>query len=185
MGGIMSSALRKLPWKDGYIAAVQALDFGPEPWGKEVEVWIKELVIVERAKDPTLEVWLYATEDDGLVGFASLGKALWRWPDASGRPVPLSHIPELGVHSRFWGQPSEPGSKKFADQILDDLIFEALRHSDRRRLLSLYVHPDNRRAVRLYEGRGFERFFRTWADPETGVTYLSMLLDLTRRAAPE
>jgi ribosomal protein S18 acetylase RimI-like enzyme len=68
----------------------------------------------------------------------------------------------LGIDHRFHGQPPDP-QQRYSNQILSHLRFEAIQlfksHQESGRsilpLLSLYVHRENHRAIRLYEKFGF------------------------------
>jgi GNAT superfamily N-acetyltransferase len=172
----MSRDLQKLPWQDDYVRAVQQFYFGDRYWELEIERWIKHEVTVTIAQYGT-QVWLYATEDDGLVGFGSLGATRWRWPLPTDSRVPINIIPAVGIDKRFWGEPSGEGERRFSDQILDHLIYEARQRQDRRPALGLFVHTGNHRAIRVYERAGFTRFSQTYTN-EDGENYISMVLEL-------
>lgn len=88
----------------------------------------------------------------------------------------------VGIQQAFWGKPDGPPNERYSAQILDHLIFQAMRHTERHPLLGLFVHPLNARAIRVYEKAGFEHFSKTYRDPETGVVYESMLLNLPTAA---
>jgi RimJ/RimL family protein N-acetyltransferase len=60
---------------------------------------------------------------------------------------------------------------------MEDLIHEALRHTGRFPLLGLFIHPENRPAMRVYERWGFERYSVTYTNADN-ITYQSMLLRL-------
>ena len=51
-------------------------------------------------------------------------------------------------------------------------------HAERQPLLGLFVDPRNVRAIRVYEKAGFTRFSKTYRDQVSGVTYISMPLNL-------
>ncbi len=78
----MPTVLRKLVFTPDLLPEVQDFDCGDEPWEQEVAAWIKGspggvLDDLQRG----CEVWLYVTEEEGLVGFGSLARSSWRWPD--------------------------------------------------------------------------------------------------------
>lgn len=171
----MSRELQKLPWDDDYVRAVPIFDFGHEYWEREIERWIKDEVIEARREWGT-DVWLYATEDDGLIGFGSLGQSRWNWPLATSKRVPISLIPAVGIHRPFQGQPRDGQSPRFSDQILDHLIYEAQQHSERHRALGLFVHPENSRAIKVYERAGFTRFSQVSVNDD-GIKYASMMIE--------
>jgi hypothetical protein len=62
------------------------------------------------------KVWLYFDPDNDLVGFGSLGTT--KWPNF---PERVSIIPQIGIQSRYHGQPTGAGETKYSHQILDDL----------------------------------------------------------------
>jgi ribosomal protein S18 acetylase RimI-like enzyme len=84
----------------------------------------------------------------------------------------------VGIQKRFWGKPDGPPDERFSAQILDHLIFQAIGHTERQPLLGLFVDPRDVRAIRVYEKAGFTRFSKTYTDAASGVTYISMLLNL-------
>lgn len=144
--------------------AVQAFDCGAAPWEVEVGKWI---AAEERAKfDSALycaeqgkcSVWLYALTPDPLelVGFASLGRSNWKLPTGK---LPVQIVPNLAVATKYQGQP--PGAKapdRYASVLFTDLIREAARrwkHEGAPKVLALFVHPNNVRAIRFYGAHGF------------------------------
>ena len=66
----------------------------------------------------------------------------------------------------------------YSTQILNHLIAEAEDRCATSPLLGLFVHPDNQRAIRVYERGGFVPFSHTYTDKATGVSYRSMLYQL-------
>lgn len=175
----MPRVLQRVPFTTDLLSAVQEFYCGDESWEQEVAAWIKGTppgVLEDMARG--CEVWLYITEEDGLVGFGSLAPSRWKWPTLDDPRVPINIIPMLGVQRQFWGQPNDPGVKTFAARILDDLIYEARRHRERQPLLGLFVHSRNTRARRAYKRAGFEDFLLTYTDPDTGTVYRSMVLKL-------
>jgi hypothetical protein len=77
----MSDILRAVPFDVSHLPAIQHIDCGPEWWCTEVAEWIRctnpENSAIEDMK-LGVTVWLYENSAGHIVGFASLGQALWR-----------------------------------------------------------------------------------------------------------
>lgn len=172
----MTRQIYKLPWDDDCAAAARQFSFGDHYWEQEIEQWIKDEVDEAIARFKA-DVWLYATEDDGPVGYGSLGPSRWNWPLPDDPRVPISIIPAVGIDKRFRSEPSGPGERRFSDQIFDDLIYEAAAHEERHPLLGLFVHPEHIPAMKVYERAGFTFFSKTYINAD-GIEYRSMLLEL-------
>ena len=182
----MPTTLRRILFAPRHLHRLADFDCGGEVWQREMTDWIKggpDGVLEHQAQGG--EVWLYATDAREVVGFGALGVSNWRWPTNKDRPRRVSIITALGVDRRYHGQPPGPPEQRYASQILRDLIHEASQHREREPLLGLFVHPENGRAIRFYERAGFAPFFRTYTDPESGVTYQSMLLRLPIDESPQ
>ena len=130
------------------LALFRQFECGDAPWAQEVAEWIRgegAETVRTALGDPLSQVWFYTTGAGEVVGFSSLGRTRWRYPDRRQPPVALSLIPMLGVHARFQRQPAdEPKEERYSRQILRHVIGEAKQHSDtgdRQPLLGLYVHP--------------------------------------------
>lgn len=99
-------------------------------------------------------VWLYRNPVDEIVGFGSLGPVRWRWPLPDGDHTNLVIIPMLGIAERFQGQPKEK-EWRYSHQIMNHLIYQAHAFSEAQKKpvewLLLLVHPENHRAIHLYE----------------------------------
>lgn len=157
--------------------AVADFDCGDAPWEKELSQWLKvdcEPFIAEGK----VRVWLYASDRDGFVGFASLSEVQWRYPTQQDQPLKHLHVPALAISRTFQGQPSDvPNDERYAVQILRDLMFEVTFSKIYPRVLSLYVHPENRRAIAFYEKMKFVPLkHRIYKDPQNGVKYRAMVL---------
>ena len=82
-------------------------------------------------------------------------------------------VPYYGVQAKFHKKPDGPWQPPYySRQIFSDLLSEARQHSSRKSLLFLYVHPDNKGAIRLYEQFGFTMC-------GTFASYLRMKKDMT------
>jgi GNAT superfamily N-acetyltransferase len=174
----MSASLIAVPFAADLLELVQGFACGDEPYEHELADWIV------RDSLPAMEhgtrVWLYATADRQLVGYGSLGTTNWHWPDPKSKRVTLHVIPAVAIQKPFWGKPEGPREGRYSSQILDHLIAEATDRTDVLPLLGLFVHPDNHRAIRLYERAGFKPFSHTYTDKATGIVYRSMIYELRR-----
>lgn len=141
----MPRTLRKVRWREELLDIVQFFDFGDEPWEREIADWIKSANNEERTR-PDTDTWVYVSDDDRLVGYAALCPSRWRWPEPKSPSTAINIVPALGIHREFWGEPRGEGERRYSDQIMDDLIAEALKHPDRGYLLGLYVHSHTNRA---------------------------------------
>jgi len=102
------------------------------------------------------QVWLYANEAAELVGFGTYGTtSRWIWPeDQRNQRVIAHHIPMLGIDRRFRSCPAGLKNERYSAQIVDDLIEVSRSETapDIVPILTLFVHPENIGAIRLYEG---------------------------------
>ena len=169
----------------------ESQDRDATPWEAEINEWIKADPSTKdgaryRTRRKECKVWLYLNEDDDLVGYGSLGRS--KWPDVGTDPIvpnlvmtPITLIPALGVQTQFQGRPEGVlPAEKYAGQILNHLIYEARwKLTERQPCLALYVHPDNERAIKFYRKMEFRDFPQTWANPDNGAIYRSMVLKLT------
>jgi hypothetical protein len=137
-------------------------DCGREPWARAATEWLLGSEVWQSIEKRATKVWLYRTAADVVVGFGSLGMTRRRWPPPDGGYANLLIIPMLGMDYRFHGQPPDP-VRRYSNQILSHLRYEAKRllaehlaaSHGMLPLLALYVHKDNRAAIRLYEKFGF------------------------------
>jgi GNAT superfamily N-acetyltransferase len=95
----------------------------------------------------------------------------------------LTLIPAVAIQKAFWGKPDGPRAERYSSQILDHLIVEAAQLPTDLPFLGLFIHPDNHRAIRVYERHGFQPFSQTATDKVTGVIYRSMIRPLARPAS--
>lgn len=135
---------------------------GDDPWSRAATEWMLGTEVRASIEKYGTRAWLYRNDKDVIVGFGSLGTTRRRWPPPNGGYCNLLIIPMLGIDYRFHGQPPDP-HPRYSNQIVSHLRFEAIRlvacHRESGRatlpLLTLYVHRDNLRAIRLYKKFGF------------------------------
>ena len=152
------------PFTDADQSAMTGLHCGDEPWARAATAWITGSDVLDSIRNHHTRVWVFRSESNSIVGFASLGPTRWRWPPPDGSYTRLLMVPQLGVCERFRGQPPDP-AWRFSSQIMSHVIFEAQEWASEIRktksakkhveLLILQAHKDNRAAYRLYERFGF------------------------------
>ncbi len=188
----MTTILKTVPFDATLLPLVIQFDCAekalPEIWEEEINDWIK-MDPVE--KDGALhwmgkgtQVWLYASEDDEVVGYGALCQS--RWPDPKVveqvpkiKRMPISLIPAVGINRHFQGRPDGAAKdQKYSTKIMNHLVFEARQYADRQPFLGLYVHPQNEKAIRLYQRMKFVPFSQTYLHETAGVEYISMILKL-------
>ena len=133
-----------------------------EPWSRAATEWMLGSEVWSSMQKHGTRVWLYRNHRGVIVGFGSLGTTRRKWPPPSGEYTNLLIIPMLGIDYRFRGQPADPRFR-YSNQILSHLQLEAIQvfesHQRAGRstlpLVTLYVHRENARAIRLYEKFGF------------------------------
>ncbi|HEX3149200.1 MAG TPA: GNAT family N-acetyltransferase [Gemmataceae bacterium] len=187
----MASQLAKHPFTAADWADVQNFDCGDEPFEQEVADWLMGPAEegVESALNSIADerresrVWLYKLGDQ-LVGFGALAKTEWRWPGKNKDPkLPLSIIIWVGIQKEFRGQPPGPREGRYAAQILDDLVAEAEADAWTHPVLGLFVHKDNKRAIKFYKDAGFSDELVQRVDKTTGeVEYYKMFIVLDDEA---
>jgi len=172
--------------EEQHLPELQDFDCGAEAYQVEISEWIKNsgpnCVLDDLKKWSDLRVWVY-TLDDTIVGFGSLGLSKWdlREIGAGKTKIPVKLIPDVGIRREFQGKPTEATNKfdRYSSQILDDLIFKAKSREQRVRWLGLFVHPDNRGAIKLYERHDFKLLKKvSYSHKDFNMTYPAMLLDL-------
>ena len=170
----MAYDLRVQPFSADHLSEVQGFSCGEEPWQVEVAQWIKSSSGEDNAVawiEKGTQVWLYKTDDGQVVGYGSLGKSIWRWPPPNGPREVVCIIPYFGLQSRYQGEPKDgPKHERFSARIMGDLIAKARLQGVR--LLGLFVHKENHRAIGFYRGVGFAEL------PGDAGKYVRMVLDL-------
>lgn len=147
------------------------------PWARAANEWLLGSDVWQSKRRGT-RVWLYRLASGVVVGFGSLGLTRRRWPPPDGGYRNLLIIPMLGIDHLFQGKPTD--SEKYSHQILRHLLHEAsqlIQHEEAAgrsttSVLTLWVHKENKAAMKLYQRFGFV------AEPE--ATRDDLLL-MTRR----
>ena len=129
------------------------------PWARAADEWLLGSDVWQSKRRGT-RVWLYRLGSGVVVGFGSLGMTRRRWPPPDGGYRNLLIIPMLGIDYRFQGGPT--ASEKYSHQIVRHLLHEASQLVQQEAagrstssVLTLWVHKDNKRAMKLYERFGF------------------------------
>ncbi len=126
---------------------------------KTCDEWIKGADVLGSMTRWKTLVWLYRNTAEQIVGFGSVGKCRWQWPLPDGEHTNLVLIPMLGIDAQFQGEPPDK-EWRYSHQIMNHLMFEAHQiaaaASKPIEWLLLLVHPDNQRAIKLYEAFDFE-----------------------------
>ncbi len=174
----MADQLRFVQFTPDLLPEVAEFDCGDRPYQMELAAWIRHEAV--RALGRGTRVWLYVNEAGELVGYGSLGQTRWKYPDPDSPKAVLVIVPAVAVRRAFWGKPEGAAEDRYSSQIMRHLIAEALSWPGSQPALGLFVHPDNQAAIKLYERFGFRRFHHTYTDPDSGVTYLSMVRILAR-----
>jgi ribosomal protein S18 acetylase RimI-like enzyme len=153
--------LRIVQFSAQHLSQVQQFECGPEDWSRLAERWIRSVPpfpgALKSIQDQGNSVWLYyldAMDEESFVGFASLGVTTWRIPPPDGPKRDAGFIPMFAVATSFQGKPSPAGQKRYSQQILEHVLDEARKRGFRE--VALFVHENNRRAMRLYEKCGFQ-----------------------------
>lgn len=187
----MAQSLTRQIFTSADLPDVQNFHCGDDPFELEVANWLKgtagpdvdSAVNSINHPDKPGRVWLYKL-GERLVGFGALAKTDWRWPGKNNDPkLPLSIIIWVGVQKEFQGQPDGPKEERYSAQILDDLVAEAEEEGKTHPVLGLFVHKNNKRAIKFYKDAGFSDELVQRKDKETGeVEYYKMFVVLDDEA---
>jgi len=161
--------MRPVKFDQSQLHRVAEFSCGDQPWKIEVAQWIKaprgQGGALDDLSNPAfnIEVWLYESPSNELIGYGALGTSRWTFPDTNNKRTSriVQIIPFLGVQKTYWGQPaSKPKQEQFAYLIMGDLLARASDHwfHDTKKyspILGLCVHPNNARAIKFYQNWGF------------------------------
>lgn len=126
-------------------ADVQGFACGDEIWAAKMAEWISGTKSLESMARGT-EIWIFRNETREVVGFGAIGLTSWPWPGPGQPPEQVCIIPAMAVQTSFQ-------KRGYSRRILRFLIRRALNYL--RFALVLYVHPENSKAIALYESEGF------------------------------
>jgi ribosomal protein S18 acetylase RimI-like enzyme len=162
--------LQVVPFDQSMMEAVAGFDCGVEPWQRDLATWIVNES--RAAMDRGTKVWLYVESGGEVVGYGSLGTTNWKYPDPDSKRTMVAIIPAVAIQRKFHGQPVDaPREARYSSQILRHLIQEAQTWPGQPAVLGLFVHPENKAAIKLYERFGFQAYYHQYRDPNTGVIY--------------
>lgn len=93
-------------------------------------------------------------------------------------PIKHSHIIWVGLDKRYRKLPEGPREERYAWRILDIIAARAATERPHlARAMSLFVHPQNEGAIRLYRAYGFTNVPEmTFPDKDTGIVYQGMAM---------
>jgi hypothetical protein len=130
-----------------------------------------------------MQFWLYVDEHDAVVGDGFLCPSRWLDPGVVEaipklKRVPIRLIPAVGIKRRYQGrQEGAERSQRYSTKIMNYLVFEANKHTDRQPFVGLHVHPRNDKAIDLCRRLHFEDIARPkYPHPKAGVENAAMIL---------
>jgi ribosomal protein S18 acetylase RimI-like enzyme len=152
--------------------ACQGFDCGPEPYQQVLTDFLREKYWRGRPADEnTIVAWAVETEE--LVGFGTWKIRTDVRLQGEDREWTVIDIPFFGLDQKFHGEVDHDGHK-LAGRLLATV--EAVARRDDRVTtetpMHLVVEPDNERALRFWEGRGFQEVGRLTFP---GANYIRML----------
>jgi GNAT superfamily N-acetyltransferase len=151
--------LHKSQFSRDSLARVQSFECGSETWAIEVSDWIKadEEGAADSVDKGTCTVWLYYTDGEEMLGYASLGLSFREWnvPGYPRSKIPI--IPFFGVRSEFQGQPrSAHPLDRYGARMMRDIVAEAMHLGGTDLpLLGLLCDHRNSKAIAFYERLGY------------------------------
>ena len=175
----MPVQLKFRPFSKDYLAELSNFDCGEELWEIAAQKWIVEEheATIKRGT----RIWLYFDNSDQLVGFGSLGTTQLRYPDlVESKRVKVAVIPYLAIHRSSQGMPPGDSEFRYSSQMMRHIISEAESMPIEAPVLSLYAHPQNLGAIKLYRRFGFVEF-GSFHDQDDATTYHRMILSLKLR----
>lgn len=127
---------------------VQEFECGTTEVSRDMADWITgPRCLVSMARGT--EIWLFRNDAGNLIGFGSVGRTKWSWPEPGCPSEDVAIIPAFALQSPYQGMPSDADKEnKYACRIMRFLI-ERARTMNVPRVV-LYVHPSNKAAISLY-----------------------------------
>src|SRR4051794_31047260 len=107
----MSVILRVIEFDDELLPLLADFECGDAVWERVVSDWIKDKPVDDNLRESLAlgtKVWLYANDDNEVIGFGSLGESNWRYPGEKDPRQAVAIIPNLAVAKRFQGLPAPP-----------------------------------------------------------------------------
>lgn len=146
-----------------------------DPWETEVFAWIKGDGAPKLNAQKDSEVIVYA-EGDELIGFSGIGPYKVNWPEPDSDRVKHLHVIAVGLDQRYRRLPEGPREQRYSWRILESIAASVASKPKFPRIVTLFVHPLNARAIKLYCDYGF-RFLphQVYVDPETRTEYPMMV----------
>jgi ribosomal protein S18 acetylase RimI-like enzyme len=172
----MADLLRWVPFAKELLAKITGFSCGAEAYERELREWLFNEA--EVATTHGTKVWLYFNQSGEFVGYSSLSLNQWKYPDPKSPKVPVAVIPNVAIDQRHFGKPEGPPEARYSAQIMEHLVEEANALPGQPAIMGLFVHSENKRAIRFYEKYGFTVFWRTYQDPATKTVYHSMVRPL-------
>ena len=177
----MADTLRWVEFKKELLGKLGGFSCGSEAYERELRDWL--FIEAEVAATHGTKVWLYFNRAGEFVGYSSLSLNQWKYPDPKSPKIPVAVIPNVAIDQRFFGKPTGPPEERYSAQVMEHLIDEATGLPSQPVVMGLFVHQENKRAIRFYEKCGFTVFWRTYQDPVTKTVYQAMIRPL-RQASP-
>ena len=170
--------LAYVPFTPDMLDAVRGYNYGDEPHQQELALWMLNDALPAMTRGT--KVWLYRNQAGDFIGYGSLGTTRWHYPDPTSRKAVLVIVPAVAIRQEFWGKPDGATDDRYSSQIMRHLLQEADAWPGEPPAVGLFVHPSNSAAAKLYERFGFQRFFHSSTDPDTGVVYESFIRPIVR-----
>lgn len=172
----MADMLLWVEFNKELLGKITGFSCGSEAYERELRDWLfneAEVAVTHGTK-----VWLYFNRAGEFVGYSSLSMNQWKYPDPKSSKISVAVIPNVAIDERFFGKPPGPPEERYSAQIMEHLVDEATALPGQPVVIGLFVHQENKRAIRFYEKYGFTIFWRTYQDPATKTVYHSMIRPL-------